>query len=72
MGNVSDRSNARYFLSAGLLLSAGIMFMMGTMHWATSSIGIMFVLLFLNGWAQGMGWPLRSHHGALVVAEGAG
>ncbi len=57
MGNVSDRSNARYFLSAGLLLSAGIMFMMGTMHWATSSIGIMFVLLFLNGWAQGMGWP---------------
>ncbi|MCR3970311.1 glycerol-3-phosphate transporter [Aeromonas veronii] len=57
MGNVSDRSNARYFLSAGLLLSAAIMFMMGTMHWATSSIAIMFVLLFLNGWAQGMGWP---------------
>ena len=27
------------------------------MHWATSSIAIMFVLLFLNGWAQGMGWP---------------
>ena len=57
MGNVSDRSNARYFLSAGLLLSAGIMFMMGTVHWATSSIAIMFVLLFLNGWVQGMGWP---------------
>ena len=49
--------NARYFLSAGLLLPTGIMFMMGTMHWATSSIAIMFVLLFLNGWAQGMGWP---------------
>ena len=26
MGNVSDRSNVRYFLSTDLLLSAGIMF----------------------------------------------
>jgi hypothetical protein len=25
--------------------------------WATSSVTIMFVLLFINGWAQGMGWP---------------
>jgi OPA family glycerol-3-phosphate transporter-like MFS transporter len=57
MGNVSDRSNARYFLSAGLLLSALLMFIMGTVPWATSSIGVMFVMLFLNGWAQGMGWP---------------
>ena len=58
MGNVSDQiQRALLPLSAGLLLSAGIMFMMGTMHWATSSIGIMFVLLFLNGWAQGHGWP---------------
>ena len=29
MGNVSDRSNARYFLSAGLLLSAGSLSMWG-------------------------------------------
>ncbi|OKL40120.1 glycerol-3-phosphate transporter [Pontibacter flavimaris] len=57
MGNVSDRSNARVFLSVGLLLSALTMFMMGTVPLATSSITIMFVLLFLNGWFQGMGWP---------------
>ncbi len=57
MGNVSDRSNARFFLSTGLLISASVMFFMGLVPWATSSISIMFVLLFLNGWAQGMGWP---------------
>ncbi|OIN05529.1 glycerol-3-phosphate transporter [Oceanisphaera psychrotolerans] len=57
MGSVSDRSNPRYFLSAGLLMSAGIMFLFGFSDWATSSVTIMFVLLFLNGWVQGMGWP---------------
>ncbi len=57
MGTVSDRSNARVFLSFGLLLSAAIMAFMGLVPWATSSIMIMFCLLFLNGWVQGMGWP---------------
>jgi MFS transporter, OPA family, glycerol-3-phosphate transporter len=57
MGNVSDRSNARTFLSLGLVLSALSMIMMGVFAWATSSIAIMFILLFLNGWFQGMGWP---------------
>ncbi|SQD76903.1 glycerol-3-phosphate transporter [Moritella yayanosii] len=57
MGSVSDRSNPRYFLTAGLLMSAVIMFTFGYMPWATSSITAMFVLLFLNGWFQGMGWP---------------
>lgn len=57
MGNISDRSNPRLFLPLGLALSAGIMFLMGLVPWATSSIAIMFVLMFLNGWFQGMGWP---------------
>lgn len=57
MGNVSDRSNARVFLSLGLLLSALIILFMGVSPWATSSVPIMFTLLFLNGWVQGMGWP---------------
>ena len=57
MGNISDRSNPRLFLPLGLALSAGIMFLMGMAPWATSSIAIMFILLFLNGWFQGMGWP---------------
>jgi len=57
MGNVSDRSNARYFLAAGLILSSLTMIFMGLSSFATSSITIMFILLFINGWVQGMGWP---------------
>ena len=57
MGSVSDRSNPNYFLPAGLLISASIMFVFGFQPWATASVASMFVLLFLNGWAQGMGWP---------------
>lgn len=57
MGSVSDRSNPRYFLTAGLLGSAAVMFCFGLMPWATGSVTAMFVLLFLNGWFQGMGWP---------------
>lgn len=57
MGSVSDRSDPRYFLSAGLVMSALVMFCFGFMPWATGSITAMFILLFLNGWFQGMGWP---------------
>lgn len=57
MGNVSDRSNARMFMTLGLTCSALIMIFMGTMPIATSSVSIMFALLMLNGWFQGMGWP---------------
>ena len=57
MGNVSDRSNARNFMTTGLLLSAFTMIFMGIVPIATSSITIMFVLLMMNGWFQGMGWP---------------
>ncbi len=57
MGSYSDRSNARIFLSLGLLLSAFTMIFMGILPYGTSSIAVMFVILFLNGWFQGMGWP---------------
>jgi MFS transporter, OPA family, glycerol-3-phosphate transporter len=57
MGNLSDRSNARLFLPIGLVLSALTMIAMGTIPFALSSIVIMFILLFINGWFQGMGWP---------------
>ncbi|MES3017101.1 MAG: glycerol-3-phosphate transporter [Bacteroidota bacterium] len=57
MGNVSDRSNARNFLTIGLVLSACTMIFMGLVPFATSSIAMMFILLFVNGWFQGMGWP---------------
>jgi OPA family glycerol-3-phosphate transporter-like MFS transporter len=57
MGTVSDRSNARIFLSLGLVLSSLTMIVMGIFPFATGSIAVMFGLLFINGWFQGMGWP---------------
>jgi len=57
MGSVSDRSNARTFMAVGLAVSAGVMIIMGLVPAATGSVGIMFILLLVNGWFQGMGWP---------------
>lgn len=53
MGNVSDRSNARYFLAIGLILSG----IMNLLLPNANNIIIMFILMLLNGWFQGMGWP---------------
>lgn len=53
MGIVSDRSNPRYFLAAGLVMSALVMLCFGLMPWATGSITAMFILLFLNGCFRG-------------------
>ena len=57
MAAISDRSNPKYFLPVGLLLSGMCMTLMGLAPWATGSIAIMFTFIFLNGWFQGMGWP---------------
>ncbi len=57
MGSVSDRSNARVFMALGLFCSSLVMIFMGTVPFATSSVTVMFSLLLLNGWFQGMGWP---------------
>ena len=57
MGNVSDRSNPKIFLSLGLGASALIMAVWGLADWAFTSLALMIVLNFLNGWVQGMGWP---------------
>ena len=57
MGTVSDRSNARVFMTLGLVLSAIISLAMGLIPYFTSTVAIMFIMLFLNGWVQGMGWP---------------
>ena len=60
MGNLSDRSDARKFMSIGLILSALTMIFMGTVPFSTATVTSMFVLLFLNGWFQGMGYPAGS------------
>jgi OPA family glycerol-3-phosphate transporter-like MFS transporter len=54
MGSVSDRSNPRYFMATGLLLSGLINLIFPSF---AGSVAMMFVLWFANGWAQGMGWP---------------
>ncbi len=53
MGAWSDRSNPRYFMSAGLALTALCNFLFG----ASSSYPVHLALWTLNGLAQGMGWP---------------
>ena len=56
MGSVSDRSNPRYFIVLGLVLSAIVSIVFST-NLVLGSFGLMLVLMFLNGWFQGMGWP---------------
>jgi len=60
MGNFSDRSNPRYFMSLGLCLSSVLMLVMGFFPFATSSIAVICGVLLLNGWVQGMGLPACS------------
>ena len=57
MGAVSDRSNPKYFLPLGLLLSCAIMATTGLVKGIFSSLALLIVLQTVNGWVQGMGWP---------------
>ena len=57
MGSVSDRSNPKYFLPLGLLLSAAVMFTSGIAKTIYASLALVVALQTLNGWVQGMGWP---------------
>ena len=58
----------KYFSTVGLLLSALVMLLFGTLPGVLSSIPIMCVLAFLNGWFQGMGYPpYAKKYGNLVL-----
>jgi OPA family glycerol-3-phosphate transporter-like MFS transporter len=57
MGSVSDRSNPKYFLPLGLLLSSAIMAAFGLSDAAYASLVAIVAIMILNGWVQGMGWP---------------
>src|SRR5688500_5474118 len=50
MGAVSDRSNPRYFLPLGLLLSFGIMLTTGLVKALYISRAILIALQTMNGW----------------------
>ncbi len=53
LGALSDRSNPRAFMPAGLLLSAACNFLFG----AASNYWIHLALWIMNGFFQGAGWP---------------
>lgn len=57
MGSISDRSNPKYFLPLGLLLSAAIMAAFGLYEGFYASLAAMIAVMTVNGWVQGMGWP---------------
>ncbi|MBL9179457.1 MAG: MFS transporter [Verrucomicrobiaceae bacterium] len=56
MGSVSDKSNPRFFLPLGLLLSCAVLFVFGFVKEIYLSLTLMIVLQTLNGWFNGMGW----------------
>lgn len=56
MGSVSDRSNPRYFLPLGLLLSCTVLMVFGFVKEVYLSLALMITLQTLNGWVNGMGW----------------
>ncbi len=57
MGGISDRSNPKYFLPLGLLLSSAILAFCGLVKGVAASLFALVALMTLNGWVQGMGWP---------------
>ncbi|MDN5570262.1 MAG: MFS transporter [Propionibacteriaceae bacterium] len=57
MATVSDRSNARYFLPLGLALSAVANMAIAWVPAITGSLATFALVMFINGWVQGMGWP---------------
>lgn len=52
-GIISDRSNSRYFMSIGLMITGIINILFGF----SSSLILFSILWGLNGWFQGFGWP---------------
>lgn len=57
MGSVSDRSNPRWFMTLGLLLTAAVTFAFGAVPAIYGSLTLVIALQTLNGWFNGMGWP---------------
>lgn len=52
-GIIADRSNARWFMSIGLFITAVLNLWFG----AVSSLYLFAIIWALNGWFQGFGWP---------------
>jgi OPA family glycerol-3-phosphate transporter-like MFS transporter len=57
MGSVSDRSNPRWFMSLGLLLTCAVTLAFGFWPAVYGSLILIVALQSVNGWFNGMGWP---------------
>lgn len=64
MGSISDRSDARKFMTVGLILSSLVMILAGILPYPAGvdgnysiTVGLMFVFMLFAGWLSGMGWP---------------
>ncbi len=57
MATLSDRSNARYFMPIGLALSAITNLIVAWVPAVSGSLAVFAIVMFINGWFQGMGWP---------------
>lgn len=64
MGSVSDHSDARKFMTIGLILSALVMIIAGSLPYPVGvagnysfTVAMMFIFMLFAGWLSGMGWP---------------
>lgn len=64
MGSVSDHSDARKFMTIGLVLASAVMLVAGLIPYGvgidgdfSTNIAVLFVFMLLAGWLSGMGWP---------------
>lgn len=57
MGSVSDRSNPRWFMALGLLLTSLTTLAFGLVPAIYGSLFLIIALQAANGWFNGMGWP---------------
>ena len=64
MGSLSDRSDARKFITVGLILSSLVMIIAGLLPYPMGIDGnyavtswVLFAFMLLAGWLSGMGWP---------------
>ncbi|MBQ0080347.1 MAG: MFS transporter [Alistipes sp.] len=60
MGSLSDHSDARKFITVGLILASLVMIVAGVIPYNmgyTATVWIMFAFMLMAGWLSGMGWP---------------
>ena len=61
MGSISDRSDARKFLTVGLVVASLVMMAMGLLPYSAANpafnVAMLFVVMLFVGVLSGMGWP---------------